>query len=595
MKEEISARINTMRDYMRSAGIDAVIIPQTDPHQGEYLADHWQVRRWLSGFTGSAGDLVITMSEAFVWADSRYWLQAANQLSGTGIGVMEEGKPEVPSILGYLGTALKPGSTVGIDGMLFSIDKTREMEQELTAHGMKLRVDFNPVDLIWLDRPALPKAEVFVHEQKYAGQTMADKIAAVLANVNAAGADATFISDLAEIAWTLNIRARDVECNPVVTSFLYISPGSSTLFIDADKLNADTGAYLASNGVNVRGYDEVLGFLATLPESQRVLVSSTQSAGALLPALGSRAVVGKSPVAMLKAVKNDVQLDGVRNAMVRDGVALVYSFMEIEDKMAHGERLTEMGVADILLRHRSSQPLFFDLSFGTIAGFGPHGAIVHYSANQESDAVLTPDNLLLVDSGANYLDGTTDITRTITLGNPTNAQRHDFTLVMKGHISLAEAIFPEGTRGAQLDALARINLWKEGLSYLHGTGHGVGHFLNVHEGPQSIRLNDTLAPMTPGMITSNEPGLYREGEYGIRCENLVLTVHAFTTAFGRFYKFETLTLFPFDLRLFDTAIMTDGEIDWVNAYHRMVCERLLPNLDAKAQEWLIEKTKPLTR
>ena len=371
MKEEISARINTMRDYMRSAGIDAVIIPQTDPHQGEYLADHWQVRRWLSGFTGSAGDLVITMSEAFVWADSRYWLQAANQLSGTGIGVMEEGKPEVPSILGYLGTALKPGSTVGIDGMLFSIDKTREMEQELTAHGMKLRVDFNPVDLIWLDRPALPKAEVFVHEQKYAGQTMADKIAAVLANVNAAGADATFISDLAEIAWTLNIRARDVECNPVVTSFLYISPGSSTLFIDADKLNADTGAYLASNGVNVRGYDEVLGFLATLPESQRVLVSSTQSAGALLPALGSRAVVGKSPVAMLKAVKNDVQLDGVRNAMVRDGVALVYSFMEIEDKMAHGERLTEMGVADILLRHRSSQPLFFDLSFGTIAGFGP--------------------------------------------------------------------------------------------------------------------------------------------------------------------------------------------------------------------------------
>lgn len=595
MKEEINARISALRQAMKDCNTDAVIIPQTDPHQSEYLADHWQARRWLSGFTGSAGDLVVTADSAFIWADSRYWLQAAAQLADTCIGVMEDGKPDTPSILSYLCSTLPSGSTVGVDGMLFSVDKTMQMQKLLATHGLDLRTDFDPVAKLWTDRPALPKDRAFIHDTKYAGLSAEDKMKAVTDEVHAHGADATFISDLAEIAWALNIRSSDVECNPVVTSFLYISDNDATLFIDSDKINTDVADYLAANNVTVRGYDEILQYLSALPSTTRVLISAAQSAGALLPALGSRAVVGTSPIAMLKAVKNDTQIQGVRDAMVRDGVALVHSFMEIEDMMSRGEELTETGVADILLRHRSAQPLFFDLSFDTIAGFGPHGAIVHYSANASTDATLKPNNLLLVDSGANYLDGTTDITRTITLGNPTNAQRHDFTLVMKGHIALAQAIFPVGTRGAQLDALARINMWKEGLSYLHGTGHGVGHFLNVHEGPQSIRLNDTLAPMTPGMITSNEPGLYREGEYGIRCENLVLTTQAFTTDFGEFLKFETLTLFPFDLSLFDTTIMTDEEIKWVNNYHSMVCERLLPALDAKSQEWLISKTQPLTR
>ncbi len=595
MKEEINARIAALRDYMRGAGVDAVIVPQTDPHQSEYLADHWQVRRWLTGFTGSAGDVVVTMDKAFVWADSRYWLQAAAQLEGTCVEVMEDGKPQTPDKIDYLCSVLPSGATVGIDGMLFSIVATQAMERALASRGIKLVVDFNPVDLIWLDRPALPKDEVFVHGVEYAGEDAASKLSKMLSNASAQGASSAFISDLAEIAWALNVRARDVECNPVVTSFLYVSPKGSVLFIDADKINAEVRDYLAAAGVDVRPYGAIAEFLGALPVDERVLLSAGQSAGALLPVLGERAVVGTSPVAMLKAVKNDVQVAGVRNAMVRDGVALVHSFMEIEDMMARGETLTEMGVADILLKYRSAQPLFFDLSFDTIAGYAAHGAIVHYSANPSTNATLRPDNLLLVDSGANYLDGTTDITRTISLGEPTDAQRHDFTLVMKGHISLAQAVFPVGTRGAQLDVLARINLWKEGLSYLHGTGHGVGHFLNVHEGPQSIRLNDTLAPMTPGMITSNEPGLYREGEYGIRCENLVLTVPAFTTDFGEFLRFETLTLFPFDLRLFDVNLMSDAEIDWVNSYHTMVCEKLLPQLDAAAQEWLISKTRPLTR
>lgn len=595
MKEDILTRIGQLREAMRNSGITAAIIPQTDPHQSEYLSDHWQVRRWISGFTGSAGDLVITDSEAFIWADSRYWLQAAEQLSDTGISVMEDGKPETPSIIQYLTANLTPGSTVGIDGMLFNIATTRSIQQALAAKEIALRVDFNPIDAIWLDRPALPKNEVFIHKMEYCGEDASSKIERVMTLVNNQNADSVFISDLTEIAWTLNLRAADVKCNPLVTSFLYLGANGNTLFIDPQKINTEVAAYLSARNISTLPYNEILHFLAALPTNEKVLIPTAQSAGALLPILENRAVEGQSAVAMLKAIKNDTQLQGIREAMKRDGVAMVRSIMEIEATMAAGLPLTEIGVAEILLNNRRRSDMFFDLSFDTIAGFGPHGAIVHYSATPESNSTLSPDNLLLIDSGANYFDGTTDITRTITLGNPTETQRRDFTLVMKGHIAVAKAIYPEGTRGAQLDALARINLWKDGLSYLHGTGHGVGHFLTVHEGPQSIRLNDTLAPLTPGMITSNEPGLYREGEYGIRCENLVLTTEAFTTGFGRFYKFETLTLCPFDIQLFDTSIMSDEEIDWVNEYHSMVCRQLLPLLDAEAQEWLINKTQPITK
>lgn len=595
MKEDIKARIEQLREAMHNNNIAAVIIPQTDPHQSEYLSDHWQVRRWLSGFTGSAGDLVVTSSDAFIWADSRYWIQAAEQLADTPIAVMEDGKPETPSIAQYLVENLPVGSTVGIDGMLFNITSTRNLQQALAAKEINLKVDFNPINAIWLDRPALPENEVFIHKMEYCGEDTSSKIERIMIGVERQNANSVFISDLTEIAWALNLRAADVKYNPLVTSFLYLGPQGNTLFIDPKKINAEVATYLSARNITTLPYGEILNFLAATPADEKVLIPTAQSAGALLPILGNKAVEGTSAVAMLKAVKNETQLQGIREAMKRDGVAMVHSLMEIEAYMAAGEPLTEIGVADILLRNRKQSDMFFDLSFDTIAGFGPHGAIVHYSATPESSSTLTPDNLLLIDSGANYFDGTTDITRTITLGNPTDAQRRDFTLVMKGHIAVAKAIYPEGTRGAQLDALARINLWKEGLSYLHGTGHGVGHFLTVHEGPQSIRLNDTLAPLTPGMITSNEPGLYREGEYGIRCENLVLTTEAFTTDFGRFYRFETLTLCPFDTQLFDTSIMTDEEITWVNEYHSQVCQQLIPLLDAPAQEWLIAKTQPITK
>lgn len=595
MNKEIPGRIAALRDLMRGAGINAVIIPQTDPHQSEYLADHWQVRRWLSGFTGSAGSLVVTLDTALLWADSRYWLQAAAQLEGTGIQVMEEGKPEVPEIVDWLCANLAKGTTVGIDGMLFSITAANQLKNTLAVHGIGLRVDFDMIDRIWTDRPDLPLEPVFLHDEKYAGETASSKIAKILADIRSQGGDAVLISDLAEIAWTLNIRSRDVESNPVATAYLYLDPAGSTLFIALEKLTDEVTAKLKEAGITARPYSEIKAALAALPADIAVLVSPNQTSTAVEAILGDHVRKGTSPVAMLKACKNDVQVEGVRNAMVRDGVALVKSFMEIEETLAAGKELTEIDVADILTRHRSAQPLYFDQSFDTIAGYGPHGAIVHYSATPATNSTIHADNLLLIDSGANYLDGTTDITRTITLGETTDEQRADFTHVMKGHIAIATAKYPAGTRGAQLDVLARINLWNRGLSYLHGTGHGVGHFLNVHEGPQSIRLNDTLAPLTPGMITSNEPGLYRAGKHGIRCENLVLTVPAMTTEFGDFYGFETLTLFPFDLKLFDTTLMTDEEIDWVNNYHAMVRERLSPSLDAREKAWLDEKTATLSR
>lgn len=586
--------IKQLRDLMRSKGIDAAIFPQTDPHQSEYIADHWQVRRWLSGFTGSAGALVVTPTEAYVWADSRYWLQAAAQLSGTGIAVMEEGKPEVPSITEWLCAKLTDGQTVGVHGMLFSIDATEALRSRLGEAGIKLDTAFDAAGELWTDRPALPDAPIFVHDVKYAGEDPSSKIATILAEISRCGANAIFISDLAEIAWTLNIRSRDVESNPVAISFLYLSETGSTLFVDPRKLTPEVIAHLDSCAIATRPYDRALPFLAALPDTARVLVSPSQTAGDVAETLGcNRTVRHASPVAMLKGCKNEVQIEGIRQAMRRDGAALVKAFMHIEADVAAQRPLTEMGIAELLTHYRSQQPLYFDQSFDTIAGYGPHGAIVHYSATPDTDARIHTDNLLLIDSGANYLDGTTDITRTIALGQPTERQRTDFTLVMKGHIALAAAVYPEGTRGAQLDALARQFLWQHGLSYLHGTGHGVGHFLNVHEGPQSIRLNENPTPLRPGMITSDEPGLYREGEYGIRCENLVLTVPAMTTEFGRFLKFETLTLFPFDRKLFDLSIMTPQEIQWVNEYHDKVRRELSPLLSPEENAWLTERTMPL--
>ena len=581
---------------MSKAGVDACIVPQADPHMSEYLASHWQARRWFSGFKGSAGDLVVTADKACLWTDSRYFLQAAAQLDGTEIELMKDGLTGTPSIEAFLVGSLAAGSTVGVDGMLFSVVSAEKLRASLELHGIRLATDFNPYDTIWTDRPALPDEKIFVHDEKYAGRSAADKIADILAELPAQQASSQFISALDEIAWTLNIRCKDVTYNPVATSFLYIAPqGASVLFVNPAKLTDSLVTYLAGQGVKTMDYDRVMDCLSSLPADARVLIEPGRTAEGVRVALGARAVCGASPVAAMKACKNSVQIAGIKAAMRRDGVALIDSFMEIERRVAADDGITEMDVAEILRRNRSRQELFFDESFGTIAGYRAHGAIVHYEADSESNSTLHPQGLLLVDSGAQYLDGTTDITRTVALGEPTALERRDFTLVMKGHIAMAGMIFPEGTNGAQIDVIARQFLWKNGLSYLHGTGHGVGHFLNVHEGPQKVALNLSAFPFRPGMLTSNEPGLYRTDVHGIRCENLVLCVEAMQTEFGKFYGFETVTLFPFDLRLFDTSIMTDCEIEWVNAYHRTVRDQLMPLLDDRQKAWLEAKTQTLVR
>lgn len=591
---ETATRLAALRAEMKRAGIQAAIIPQADPHMSEYIASHWQARRWLSGFSGSAGTLVVPAEgHARLWTDSRYFLQAAEQLEGTETELMKEGLPGTPSIEAWLAEELPAGAAVGVDAMLMSVGALRGLRTALKARGIRLDTMFDALPAIWTDRPALPKCAVFVHDEQYAGLSAASKIAGALDGARAHGADALFVSALDQVAWLLNIRSRDVRYNPVATAYVYLGPEGNILFIDADKLDADVQAYLKSQGVETRPYTAVKAFIIGLSTQRRVLLDPASTAYGLLEAFGERAVETMSPIAMPKACKNEVQIAGIREAMKRDGVALVHSLMELESRMAAGETVTEMDVAEILRRKRAEQPLFFDESFGTIAGYGPHGAIVHYEADEKSNATLRPEGLLLIDSGAQYLDGTTDITRTIALGTPTQQERADFTLVMKGHIALAQAVFPEGTCGTQLDALARQYLWQHGLSYLHGTGHGVGHFLNVHEGPQSVRLNYVPAPLTPGMVTSNEPGLYRAGVHGIRCENLVLTVPALDTEFGRFYRFETLTLFPFDTRLFATEMMTEAELAWVNAYNSRVYDALAPMLGKQAREWLESKTQSI--
>lgn len=593
--KEITSRLTAFRELMNKRGIAAAIVPQADPHQGEYLAAHWQVRRWLSGFTGSAGDLVVTKNKAALWTDSRYFIQAAAQLEGSGIELMKDGIDGTPTIAQYLCDRLSEGDFVGIDGMLFNPATVESLRLELADKGIGLTTTFDVIDNIWTDRPALPDDEVFVHDVAFAGEDARTKIAKILDDAAQKGAKGVFIAMLDEIAWTLNIRSNDVRNTPVATAYLFLSQGRNILFINPAKLNDKVVAYLASQGVKVEEYGNVKEFLGKLPMELSVMADDAHLPYELTKILGKRLRHTDFSAAMLmKSVKNDVQIAGVRNAMLRDGAAMVRSLMEIERRVKDGVHTTELDVAEILRRYRSQGDYYFDESFDTIAGYGPHGAIVHYTANEESSSDLAAEGLLLIDSGAQYLDGTTDITRTICLGTPTAQEKSDFTLVMKGHIALAKAIFPAGTRGAQLDALARQFLWQHGLSYLHGTGHGVGYFLSVHEGPHSIRLNNVERPLLPGSITSNEPGVYREDVHGIRCENLVLCTKRMTTEFGDFLGFETLTLCPFDRNLFDTSMMSEAEIEWVNNYHSTVRSKLMPLMATEEEkQWLTNATEAI--
>ena len=571
---------------MQAEKADAFIIPSTDPHISEYVAPHWQSREWISGFTGSAGTVVVTRDKAGLWTDSRYFLQAAQQLEGTGIDLYKEMLPETPGISEFLCRELEAGNTAGIDGYVFSMLDARQLRKELANKQIKLKNMADPMDSIWTDRPALPQTPACIYDTQYAGRTCREKLEDIRLEMKQAGAQALLLPALDEIAWTLNLRGSDVHCNPVVVSYLLIDEEEAHYFIELQKLTPEVKAYLEDDRVTCHAYTDLLPYLRQLKASTLLLTpgKTNQAVSEAVPE-SCRIVEGASPVALLKAIRNEQEIAGLRKAMQRDGVALVKFLKWLEEAVPGGQE-TEISVDRKLHELRAAQPLYKGESFDTIAGYGAHAAIVHYEATPETDVPLQPRGFLLLDSGAQYLDGTTDITRTIALGPLTEEEKTDYTLILKGHIDLAMAVFPEGTRGAQLDVLARMPIWQHHMNFLHGTGHGVGHFLNVHEGPQSIRMNENPVALRAGMLTSNEPGVYKAGSHGIRTENLVLTVSAGEGMFGHYLKFETVTLCPICTKGIVRELLTQEEADWLNQYHRTVYEKLSPDLDEDERYWL---------
>lgn len=592
MSKETFPHLEALRDLMRSKHIDAVIIPGTDPHQSEYPSEHWKFRDYVSGFTGSNGTAVVTLDDAGLWTDSRYFLQAAEQLEGSGFTLHKENIPGEPTVLEWLGEVLDEDAVVGVDGRLFSLIEANRIEMFCAQNGFMFAPDFRAAEAIWTDRPARPMNPAFVHDEALAGEDVDSKVSRVVDALDAADADGLLITALDEIAWLLNLRGSDVDYTPVVIAFAYVSEDERVLFIDSEKVTSEVKDHLKKYRVKIKDYDDIEKFLGKISSTATVMVDPNRVSDALGQAMICNKTYMASPVIALKGVKNECQIAGFRQAMLYDGAAMVRMMMWLEQNVANG--ITEMDVDRRLQQERAAYASNRGDSFHMIAGYKDHGAIVHYEATDESAYTLAPDGLLLIDTGGQYLEGTTDITRTISLGNPTAAEKHDYTLILKGHLALARAVFPKGTMGVQLDVLARGPLWNEGMTYLHGTGHGVGHFLGCHEGPQSIRMEANPTPLELGMVTSNEPGIYKTGEYGIRTENLLLCVPACSNEeWGEFYKFESLTLFPYDTTLMDMDMLNREEVKQINDYHAMVCERLRPLLSADEAQWLEQKCKSI--
>lgn len=585
--------LEALRSAMRKHNVDAVIIPGTDPHQSEYVSDHWKFRDWISGFTGSNGTAVVTLGKAALWTDSRYFLQAESQLDGSGFELVKEKIPGEPTIQQWLAQNLSDDSLVAIDGRLFSIIEANRLENFCGENGFMLATNFYPADEIWTDRPGIPAGKAYVHDVAYAGEDVDSKVSRTVDAVQQLGATSTFIASLDEIAWLFNLRGSDVDYTPVVISYAYISADERVIFIDGDKLTPEVKEHFKAHGIKVKDYDDVERFLEKRRESDTVLLDPNRVSDTLGQAIMCGKIYAQSPVIDLKSVKNDVQIEGFRKAMELDGAALVRLFRWLEAEVPNSG-INEVDVSNKGIELRSQSDLYRGDSFAMIAGYKEHGAIVHYQADDSSASTLHPDGLLLVDTGGQYLCGTTDITRTISLGNPTPDEIHDFTLVLKGHLALARAKFPVGTTGVQLDVLAHEPLWAEGKTFRHGTGHGVGHFLGCHEGPQSIRTDINPAVIKPGMVTSDEPGLYITGKYGIRTEVLLLCVEGQKTDdFGDFLEFEVLTLFPYDTSLIDLHMLSQTEIDQLNTYHKLVFDRLSPYLNDDEKAWLAQKTQPV--
>lgn len=591
MKQTINERLNALRMACDASHVAAYIIPSSDPHLSEYVAPHWKAREWISGFTGSAGTVVVLQEQAGLWTDSRYFLQAEAELQETGITLYKEGLPETVDIPTLLAQNLKPGETVGVDGSLFSAQQVAQLEQVLAAHGLQLNTTLDLLGEIWKERPAMPQAPAFLYEESYAGKSCQEKIEAIRTELKRVGMEGLFVSALDEIAWTLNLRGSDVHCNPVVVSYLLITEKEVVYFIAPEKVSQEVRAYLEAEQVSLHPYAEVTQYLSRV-NLLTIGLNPARTNHAIYSAASRecRIISGDSPIALLKAVRNTQEIAGVQRAMQRDGVAMVRFLKWLEERLPTGEE-SELSIDTKLQKLRAEQPLYKGKSFNTIAGYGAHAAIIHYTADATTNATLQPKGFLLLDSGAQYLDGTTDITRTIALGELTDEEREDYTLVLKGHIALSQARFPAGTRGAQLDVLARMPMWSRGMNYLHGTGHGVGHFLSVHEGPQSIRMNENPIELEPGMVTSNEPGIYKAGSHGIRIENLLLVRPAFSGMFGEYLQFETLTLCPICTKGVIREMLTAEELSWLNEYHQRVYTELAPALDERERDWLQKATQ----
>ena len=575
---------------MRRESIDAFIFPSTDPHNGEYVPEHWEGRKWITGFNGSAGTAVVTADDAALWTDSRYFIAAGQQLEGTGIKLMKERVEGTPTITKWLGMKLATASspTVGVDGTVNSAAAVKALTAELRAEGgITVRTNFDPLDVIWTDRPPVPQDRIVIHPMEYAGEACRDKLKRIRRSLREKHAYGMLVSALDDIAWTLNLRGTDVHCNPVFVAYLLIDSERATLFTDHAKLSAEVKVYLDGEGVATADYADASKALARY-EEYNILMDGRETCYTLYNIPTCEIVDAESPIPAMKAVKNAAETEGYRRAMLRDGVALVKFMRWLKPAVAAGGQ-TEMSIDAKLTALRAEQPLYRGPSFDTIAGYGEHGAIVHYEATPETDAPLRPEGLLLLDSGAQYLDGTTDITRTIALGPVTDDERLIYTLVLKGHIQLELCKFPSGASGTQLDALARKDMWRYGLNYLHGTGHGVGSYLNVHEGPHQIRMEYMPAPLVEGMTVTDEPGIYLAGRFGVRTENTLLITPYKETECGRFLQFEPLTLCPIDTAPIMRGMLTDEETEWLNSYHRTVYDRLAPHLDDEADcLWLAE-------
>ena len=592
---EIPERLSALRKFMEEKQLDAFIIPSTDAHVSEYPPKHWESRKWISGFTGSAGTAVVTKELAGVWTDSRYFLQAADELTDTGFELFKMGQADTPDMTEWIVAQVGQDGTVGIDGLVYAASDALALLNKLQTKNIQLESSFDPFSEIYKDRPEIPKNKAFILPEETAGESVKSKINRINSELKKVDANGIIIVTLDAVAWTFNLRGNDVDYNPVTVAYGYVSENETILFIDPEKMTDEAANAYAEQGVTLRDYQDIFDYVANLPENSTVCITGSKINYKLRQTIPSscRVVDLPSPVDLMKSVKNETELNGFRNAMIKDGVALVKFYMWLEQAVPAGE-VNEVTVAEKLLEYRSQQDLFVGESFGTIAGYGRNGAVIHYHAIPETCLQVEPLGLLLIDSGGQYKNGTTDITRTVAVGELTKQMKADYTRVLKGHIALASAIFPEGTRGSQLDILARKSLWENGLTYWHGTGHGIGHFLNVHEGPQNIRLEENPTKLQPGMVTSNEPGLYRANQYGIRIENLIVTQeYQKTEEFGTFYNFETITLCPIDTTPIAKKLLTKREIKWLNKYHKMVYSKLKNHLSKEEKAWLKSKTKSI--